>query len=109
MIASATQVKVKGLCGYVRLCVKLRRVKEQIGKSPGLISVRYRGLRALTLWENLESMQRFRNSGAHLDAMRDANSIGKARSFTWEVTELPKWEDVKARLDSKNYDVSQLD
>ena len=103
MIASATQVKVKGVRGYINLFLFVRRIRGQTRETPGLISSHYKGLRTLTLWENMESMQNFRNSGSHLDAMKNSNTIGKTKSLSWEVTELPQWKDVISKLSAQNY------
>lgn len=101
MIASTTQIKVKGPLALVRLLVYIWRVRRQLAKSAGLIKFDFHpGWRTLTIWESTEALKAFRNSGAHLEAMRNTYKIGSARTVTWEVTEIPKWPEVIAKLDS---------
>jgi len=45
-------------------------------------------------------MKKFRNESYHLDVMRNKNKIGKVKSVTWELSEVPEWDEVKMKLDS---------
>lgn len=100
MIASATQIKVKSFYRYFYFFWKLHLVKKQLKNSKGLRSVDYNGLRTLTIWEDIDSMKKFRNESHHLDVMRNKNKIGSVKSVRWEVSEVPEWEEVKMKLDS---------
>jgi hypothetical protein len=100
MIASTTQITVRGPLGLLRLLVHIWRVRKQLAASPGLVAFDFHpGWRTLTVWENAEAMKAFRNNGAHLAAMRDTQKIGYARTVTWEVAQVPAWPEVIARLD----------
>ena len=69
-------------------------------QSKGLLSVDYNGLRTLTIQAGINSMKKFRNESYHLDVMRNKNKIGKVKSVTWELSEVPEWDEVKMKLDS---------
>jgi len=43
-------------------------------------------------------MQAFRNSGAHLEAMKHIKTIGKAKSITWETRTEPVWDEARKIL-----------
>jgi len=100
MIASTTQIYVTRPFGTIRLLVYIFRVRRQLAKCPGLIKYDFHpGWRTLTIWENIPALKAFRNSGAHLEAMRSTGKIGRARTVTWEVTQVPTWPEVIAKLD----------
>ncbi len=100
MIASTTQIFVDRPLGTIRLLVYIIRVRKQLARCPGLVKYDFHpGWRTLTIWESTEALKAFRNSGAHLDAMRNTARIGRARTVTWEVTQIPTWPEVIARLD----------
>ncbi|MCE9616723.1 MAG: DUF3291 domain-containing protein [Lentisphaerae bacterium] len=100
MIASTTQIHVKGPVATVRLLIHIWRVRRQLARTPGLVALAFhRGWRTLTVWESAEALKRFRDSGAHLDAMRDMGRIGRAKTATWAVAEVPAWPEVIERLD----------
>jgi len=60
--------------------------------------MKFRGLRTLTGWESRQAMQAFRNSGAHLEAMKHIKTIGKAKSITWETRTEPVWDEARKIL-----------
>ena len=48
----------------------------------------------ITTWDSRESMMKFRNSGAHLEAMKELRNIAsKAKSGHWEADEKPGWKE----------------
>jgi hypothetical protein len=97
MIATTTRLEVRGLRGWVRFFRHIVRVRKQLDRPPGLVHMELRGLRTLTVWNDRRSMQKFRNSGAHRNAMIAWPGIGRATSVTWEVDGVPSWEDALAR------------
>ena len=56
----------------------------------------------LTGWKDYKSMKEFRNSGPHLEAMKNIKKIGIGKSATWEASSEPSWHEVKKRLDGFN-------
>ena len=100
MIASTTPIYVTRPFGTSRLLMYIFRVRRQLARTPGLVKYDFHpGWRTLTIWESTEALKAFRNSGAHLEAMRNTAKIGRARTATWEVTHIPTWPEVIATLD----------
>jgi heme-degrading monooxygenase HmoA len=100
MIAVVTEIEVRGLPGLFRFGLHLLRIRRQLRTAAGLVSVDYRPYRTLTVWHSREAMQAFRNTGAHLDAMKNVRRIGRAKSAAWEVAAIPAWEEAIGRLHS---------
>jgi hypothetical protein len=98
MIATATELKIHGVCGLFRFFSRMGAIRRQLGSAEGVLFVRLRGFRTLTGWSSPEAMKAFRNSGAHLDAMKHLASIGKAKSVTWETQQEPSWAEAVSRL-----------
>jgi len=100
MIASTTQIFPKGVMGFLRFLFHLYRVRNLLAGYTGLISFEFkRGWRTLTVWENEESMKRFRNDSVHLAAMKDTRKIVRAKTVSWETTHAPTWQEAIRRLD----------
>ena len=101
MIASATQIHVDQPFGTIRLLVYIFRVRRQLARTPGLVKYDFHPpWRTLTIWESTDALKAFRNSGAHREAMQNTARIGRAKVVTWEVTQVPTWPEVIAKLDS---------
>lgn len=98
MVVSATEIKLKGFQGYIRFFLSVRRIVKQLRQADGLIFVKTKGLRTLSGWSDYDSMKKFRNSGPHLDAMRNIKNIGVGKSATWEASSEPSWQEAKKRL-----------
>ena len=48
----------------------------------------------LSAWQSHDQMKAFRNSGAHLQAMKDLNQVATdARSCTFECDTFPTWDE----------------
>lgn len=98
MIVTATQIKVKGIIGYLRFIPAVRNIRKQLSNVDGLVFVKFSGGSTLTGWESHDAMKAFRNSGYHLDAMKNIKNIGKAKSITWEALSEPDWHEAKQKL-----------
>ena len=98
MVVTATQIKIKSIAGFFRFFPKLRDIRKQLDDAEGIIFVKFQGSRTLTGWESAEDMKAFRNSGAHLEAMKNIRRIGKAKSVTWETQKEPDWGDAIKKL-----------
>jgi hypothetical protein len=48
----------------------------------------------LTAWESKEHMKRYIYSGAHLAAIKVFRSIATGKTFGFEATQLPNWDEV---------------
>lgn len=68
---------------------------KQAKKSYGLIAIkiRVRDLRTLTVWENMQDLQAFRNTGVHLKAMKVSQILGTNQAYTWQTDCIPNWEE----------------
>lgn len=65
--------------------------------------MKFNGLRTLSGWESREAMEAFRNSGHHLDAMKNTRKMGVVKSVAWEVESEPGWDEAKERLQSVQF------
>lgn len=98
MVVTATQIQLKGIGGYIRFFLSIRKISNQMKLADGLIFVKTKGFRTLTGWEDYVSMKKFRNSGPHLEAMKNIKKIGVGKSVTWEANSEPPWQEAEARL-----------
>lgn len=108
MIVTATQIKVASLLGLYRfICSAISINKElsekQLSKHSDIVFIKLKGFRTLSGWSSLEAMKDFRNSGAHLEAMKNLKKIGFAKSVTWESQTEPTWKEAKIRLKSVQF------
>ena len=82
----------------------IRQVKRSAGfRSGALGSDSQKGAWTVTVWDDLESMQKFRNSGAHLKAMRRLLDWCDEASFThWqaEVSTVPSPDDAYKQMNN---------
>ena len=97
MIITVTEIKIKGVFGFLGFIINLGRIKVQLRNTDGLVFQKYKGLRTLAGWESEEAMKVFRNNGQHLNAMKNIKSIG------WEGQLEPSWSDAMKKLHSVNF------
>ena len=100
MLISTTKFGLKSWWLYPSFFRDTYAVVQQVQKSDGIIRFRIRpvSLRTITAWNSESDMLRFRNSGAHLEAMRKSNSYGSISSTTWESDTIPSWEEAAQKL-----------
>ena len=98
MIVTATQIKIKSIIGFFHFIPNVKNIQTQLANAEGLVFQKFKGFRTLTGWENKEAMKAFRNSGHHLDAMKNIKNIGKAKSITWETQSEPHWHEAIEKL-----------
>jgi len=101
MIITATKFTLKSWKLYGEFFIDTYHVAKQVRRANGIMRVKIHpvSLRTLTVWQNREDMVAFRNSGAHLRAMKKSQYFGAIESFTWESTEVPSWKEASRRLD----------
>jgi hypothetical protein len=98
MIASTTKYTLKEIPAFLMFAILSLKSINQAKNSQGLIAIkiRVRDLRTLTVWENIDNMKAFRNSKAHLKAMKDSDKLGVNQSHTWQTEHIPSWEEAIA-------------
>ncbi len=94
MIITATAFKLKSWHLYFEFFIDTYRVVKQVRASGGIVKMKIKpvSLKTITAWKTKEDMLNFRNSGAHLHAMRKSSSYGSIVSVTWEADTLPTWK-----------------
>ena len=102
MIITKTQFKLESWRRYPEFFVYTYRAFEQAKHSKGIIRMKINPvtLRTITAWKSREDMLAFRNSGAHLEAMKKSKSFGTIKSLTWEAENFPTWKQAISRFDA---------
>ena len=104
MFISVTKISLKNIFFIVRFMRHNAKIYQQIGNAKGNISFATSIQNplvywTLTTWDSKESMMHFRNSGAHLEAMKDIRNITKgALSGHWESEQKPSWKEAKIKM-----------
>lgn len=103
MYVSITYFKVKSFWALPLFQWHAFRSYGQANQSRGIKSTstwsqKGRVFCTLTLWESKKDMLKFRNSGAHLMAMKLSYKMGKGITHGWETNELPGRNEALARL-----------
>lgn len=98
MYITATQIKIKSITAYFRFFLRVAEIRKQLASAEGVIFVKFSGLHTLTGWQNEAYMKAFRNSGAHLEAMKNIKNIGNAKSVSWQADAEPEWHEAKTKL-----------
>lgn len=98
MVIVATQIKIKSIVGFIRFVRMAFKVKKQLNKVDGLVFLKLKTFNTLSGWESNEAMKAFRNSGHHLEAMRNIKAMGKPKSISWGAEHEPDWEEAIIKL-----------
>lgn len=100
MIATVTQFHLKRWRSYGSFSRYTYDAFKQAQRSDGIVHIKIRPFRLMTLtvWKNREAMLAYRNSGAHLTAMKKSASFGKISSTTWETDTIPNWAVAEQQL-----------
>ena len=80
MIVTATQIKVASLLGLYRFIYNAISINKQLFEHSGIVFIRLKGFRTLSGWSSLEAMKDFRNSGAHLEAMKNLKKLDSPKA-----------------------------
>lgn len=103
MYVSITHFKVKSWWALPLFQWHAMRSYGQANRSMGIVSSeawpkKGRIFCTLTLWESKAHMLKFRNSGAHLKAMKISNKVGSGITHGWDADKLPTRSEALARL-----------
>lgn len=106
MLASVTRLRLRSFIFLLPFIVNSSRIARQAENSSGSRGVRLRRTRGLafwtlTLWDDCEAMESFRQSGAHRSAMpRLKNWCDQAAVASWETRgeDLPDWSEGSQKL-----------
>lgn len=103
MIASTTKYTLKSIPAFLMFAILSLKSIVQANRSNGLIAIKIRlqDLRTLTVWETIEDLKAFRNSGVHLQAMIDSSKMGTNQFSSWETDRIPTWKEAIAKLNTK--------
>jgi heme-degrading monooxygenase HmoA len=107
MYVTVTQLELKSISKIFKFFKHTFAVQNQMKSAPGLLKQQTKAKNpyvylTLTAWDNKENMMRFRNSGAHLEAMKNiGNMAKKAKSAYWESDELPNWKMADRKIKEK--------
>lgn len=104
MLIVATELHIRDFWKFFPFVRHAARSMKQAKGSPGIIHAAdsnggWRIGFTLTAWENREAMLRFRNSGAHKEAMKQISRLShRYKTLAWEAETVPGWEEAKRRL-----------
>ncbi|HAD97860.1 MAG TPA: hypothetical protein DCG19_10670 [Cryomorphaceae bacterium] len=82
------------------------RSVNQVNSTKGLVKMEVwpsdlRNYHTLTTWMEKKDMLAFRNSGAHLKAMKLSSRMGRGYAVGWESSQLPTRQEAKQHLEDK--------
>ena len=98
MVIVATQIKIKSIVGFIRFARMVFKVRKQLNKVDGLVFLKFKSFNTLSGWQSDEAMKAFRNSGHHLEAMRNIKAMGKSKSISWVAEHEPDWGEALEKL-----------
>lgn len=98
MHVTTTQIIIKSISAFFRFITRVAEIREQLASANGVIFLKFSGLRTLSGWQSHEDMQAFRNSGPHLEAMKNIKNIGQAKSISWKADIEPGWSEARVKL-----------
>lgn len=101
MFISITYIKVSSIWKVPMFMQHVGRINRQIARAKGVLAKRQKaGISrnyTITAWESKEAMMRFRNNGAHLEAMKATRHISNEYgSFHYTADHLPGWKEAIA-------------
>ena len=104
MFISVTKLRLHSITKLPKFFKMVRAIQKQLQTPEGLISKQTKGVSfttfyTITTWESKEHMLTFRNNGAHLEAMKKINTVGKKASYTnYESDTIPGWKEALKKL-----------
>ena len=106
MFISLTYIKVKSLWKVPLFMKHVSQINRQIARAEGVLETRLKGGLSknytITAWESKEAMLKFRNNGAHLEAMKATRHMSNEyTSCHYDADSLPGWEEAIRTLHKK--------
>jgi hypothetical protein len=103
MFISITYIKVSSIWKVPMFMQHVGRINRQIAGAEGVLAIRQKaGISrnyTITARESKEAMLRFRNNGAHLEAMRATRHISdEYGSYHYTADHLPGWKEAIAMV-----------
>lgn len=105
MIIVATELHVRNFWKFFPFTYHAVRSANQVKRSAGCLHsfISGEGWKVgftFTAWRDHDSMDQFRNSGAHKIAMKQIRNVAsKYKTAIWESDILPAWEEARRKLD----------
>lgn len=105
MIIVATELHVRDLFRFISFVRHSIRSANQAKKAEGCLHVWVgnKGWRigyTLTAWKDKSSMQQYRNTGPHKEAMQQISKLSRQyKTLVWETDSIPSWKEAKERLE----------
>lgn len=110
MYISITGLKPRNWFSFFRFWTLAIPSFNQAQKAKGLQSAAVKKIKGyqctLTAWESRDLMLDFMRSGAHLKAMKSFHRIATGKTYGFEATKLPTWEEAFTLLQEKGKDYS---
>ena len=105
MYISITGLKPKGFLGLIkfwRLAIpSFSQAKTAKGNLHSSVK-KIKGYQCtLTAWENRDLMLEYLKTGTHLKAMKAFHSIATGKTYGYEATAIPNWEEAFSILNEK--------
>lgn len=112
MIASCTHLSLKSVFSLLRFFILNSGAMKDLKDTKGLI---YKSFNAtsmldfwtLTVWETEADMKAYIKKKHHMKAMVDFRKVAdtiKSKVVSWEVTEIPSWQEAIQRNDESDYE-----
>ena len=105
MYVSITGLQVKNFWKFIFFIRHAVMSKIQAERAPGILFVEVRTINGvqhtLTAWESKKHMQNYIYSGHHAKAIKVFRKIASGKTFGFETTHLPSWEEVQKLYEEK--------
>jgi len=104
MYVSVTGVRPKGFIGWVRFWLFTIPASKAAQNADGVLFCEFEAHngyhQTLTVWETKKHMMAYRNSPAHIRAMKVISQIGDGKVFGYEANSIPCWNDALFEFDN---------
>ena len=100
MIVTVTYLKLRNLRQFFRLSYFGLKISRQANARRGFIKMKNTGFGyrhyTLSVWESVEDLKSFAQSGEHLEAMKWSRKLAaEIRIYTFETERVPNWKEAK--------------
>jgi len=109
MYVSVTGLKTKGVIAWLRFLMLTIPASRAAQNAEGVLLCEFKTSKGchhtFTVWKTKQHMMAYKNSAAHLRAMRGFSKIASGKVFGYEADYIPSWEDALAEFDDKAREV----